>query len=522
MTEDDADGAAIGREIELKLAIPPEQAKRFASNRVLARLGASALAPATRRLVSTYFDTADFRLAKQRIALRVRQDGTKRTQTIKRASTPRDGFNARSEHEVEIEGDRPEVDRVEPNGLRRLLWKDGIRKRLKPVFITDLRRRTWPLEIDGARVELALDIGTISSGRKSVPICEAELELKSGDADSLYKIARALHRTIPFTLEARTKAERGYALAAKILPRPRRAQPVRLDKDATLAAAWIAVGRNGFHQLRANEAVLRATGCAEVEGVHQFRVAVRRLRSVLTAFRSVLPDSERERVSAELKWIAQECGPARDADVFKADLMAPLRRRLPDDASLLQLDRAVDNARAAATARVAALLDSRRYTEAVLGVESWWATAPAKLFAGNAEEPAIDVARAALKRFHHKLAKSGARIGRLEEAQLHALRIRAKKLRYASEFFRALFPGRDPRRYLAALASIQDRLGSLNDGAVARSLLSRLDQMEGMDPTALARAGGTVSGWLLARIEADLKRLPEAWERFDAVKPFWK
>ena len=87
------------------------------------------------------------------------------------------------------------------------------------------------------------------------------------------------------------------------------------------------VGRNCLLQLRANEASLRAV--ASPEAVHQFRVAVRRMRSALSAFRRVLDPQSRHRIAKDLRWIAKQCGPAREWDVFRSNFLKPLRAQLP-------------------------------------------------------------------------------------------------------------------------------------------------------------------------------------------------
>ena len=70
---------------------------------------------------------------------------------------------------------------------------------------------------------------------------------------------------------------------------------------------------------------------------------------------------------------------------------------------------------------------------------------------------------------------------------------------------------------------MQDKLGTLNDGAVARQIVAGLGtQQDGDDPVAFARGAGIVLGWTACRTAADLKDLPEAWQRFIDAKPFWK
>ncbi|MEY2632915.1 MAG: hypothetical protein RIR00_1569, partial [Pseudomonadota bacterium] len=87
-------------------------------------------------------------------------------------------------------------------------WQD----RLQPVFTTDFQRRTWVLEQDGSRVELALDQGRIEAGGQQQPICELELELLAGDEAILLQLSARLQADLPLTPTRSSKAERGYTL----------------------------------------------------------------------------------------------------------------------------------------------------------------------------------------------------------------------------------------------------------------------------------------------------------------------
>src|SRR5262249_23302911 len=150
--------------------------------------------------------------------------------------------------------------------------------------------------------EFAVDVGEIKSNKGRVPVCEVEFELKSGPIDGVYALAQELHKSIPFTIEPMSKAERGFALVARTSPKAQRAQSLTLDKNCTIAEAFQAIGRGCLFHLRANEAAVRTAQNAD--GVHQFRVAIRRLRSALTAFRDLLPRTERRRIVNQMRWIA--------------------------------------------------------------------------------------------------------------------------------------------------------------------------------------------------------------------------
>ena len=83
------------------------------------------------------------------------------------------------------------------------------------------------------------------------------------------------------------------------------------------------------------------------EDIHQLRVGVRRLRALVSVFKTVLSEEARVYLRAELAWLHGALGPARDWDVFILETLTPLCRRLPDDPDLAALSRRRDHARGA-------------------------------------------------------------------------------------------------------------------------------------------------------------------------------
>jgi triphosphatase len=512
-------GADDPTEVELTLRVAPESVSRLLRDPLLRELKQGPRR--TRLQVSTYFDTDDFRLQHERAALRVRQIGSRRIQTLKLAAKPEQGIIARREWEREVADGTPDLRDIDDRHIRKLLDGD-IKDRLTPVFVTEIKRLTMPLALDGSTIEFALDVGEIKTERGSIPVCEAELELKSGRVESVYKLAQELNRRVPMSIEPMSKSERGYALLTNRKPGPRRAASVVLDKDMRAGLAFQIIARNCLLHLRANEASVRAS--AGADSVHQLRVAVRRLRSALIAFGDLMPADERRRVSKSVRWIAQQCGRARELDVFKADVIDPLRDRLPDETALNAFARLIDRLRDDAYAAVTATLDDAQYTQTLLALEAWIEGDRWKEGTGSGVDiPMRDFARAVLKRIHRKVVKGIKEVDELDEPELHELRIRAKKLRYSAEFFRSLFRDKAAKAYISALTAVQDSLGTLNDGTVARRIVADLGaERDGIDPDLFARGAGIVLGWTACRTAADLEELPAAWRKFTDAKPFWK
>jgi CHAD domain-containing protein len=99
-------------------------------------------------------------------------------------------------------------------------------------------------------------------------------------------------------------------------------------------------------------------------------------------------------------------------------------------------------------------------------------------------------------------------------AERHRTRILAKRLRYATEFFAPLFPGRRARAYRNALAKLQATLGALNDAAVAAALAAELG-----GPASPGAA--MFAGWAAAQDQAATPTLDRARRAFADARPFW-
>jgi inorganic triphosphatase YgiF len=163
-------------EIELKLSLPPDKAARLGRNPLLRSLAQRRAV--TRRLTSVYFDTPDLKLAAHGMALRVRQIGAKRIQTLKLPVDLGTGLQVHREIEHEIDGDTPVLSRIDDEALKAFFAANQIAGNLIAVFVTEFERRTWPLQMFDSEIELALDQGEIRSGGRSMALSEAELELK--------------------------------------------------------------------------------------------------------------------------------------------------------------------------------------------------------------------------------------------------------------------------------------------------------------------------------------------------------
>jgi triphosphatase len=126
-------------------------------------------------------------------------------------------------------------------------------------------------------------------------------------------LAKVLAHEAPVQLAVKSKADRGYALLTAEKAAAVKAAPVALAPDVDVQSAFRMIARACLHQLVANQSTMLA---GDAEGLHQMRVALRRLRAAISLFSDTLTDPQTEALKGECKWITGELGPAREFEIF--------------------------------------------------------------------------------------------------------------------------------------------------------------------------------------------------------------
>ncbi len=512
-------------ESELKLLVRPEDLDRVAAHPAVVRLQTGAARREALR--SVYFDTPDADLAHAGVALRVRRTGERWIQTVKGGGGSAAGLHQRDEHEWALVDDRPDPALLAETPMAVLFARAAVRDRLVPVFTTEFDRTTlliaWQ---DGTSAELAIDRGEVRAADRADPISEVEVELRSGDPAHLFELAQALHADIPLRPGHRSKAERGYAVAGFSPPRPQKQQPVALDPPLSAASALRRIACGCLAQMQANEEGFLAPGVSrrrDPEHLHQLRVGLRRLRSCLSLIvKSVPPERLADRM-VELRWLGQALNPAREWDVFVTESLPPIAKRFAGAQGLPVLRRRAGRLRRLHGAQGREAVASPRYTALILALGAALAREDLSPVADGVPAlaaPIGEFAAAVLERRDRRLRKRALGVVRATPEERHAVRIAAKRLRYAAEFFAPLYPGKRAKRYIAALAKIQDILGVVNDAATTERLLDEASRA-GRTPID-AQLLGIVRGWLAAGAERELARFGDAWADFAGRRKFWK
>jgi CHAD domain-containing protein len=388
---------------------------------------------------------------------------------------------------------------------------------LVPVSAFSFRRSALSLSTEAGPVEAELLAGTLRAVAAERPAARLRL---AGERDAVLGLATRLAADLPLLPPRAALAEEGRALAlGGGAPRPRHRGAPDLAGAATVEDALLrAVG----HLL--DVMVHQAPACrlgAGPEGVHQLRVALRRLRSVLKAFRGAARAPALDALDEGLKALARRLGPARDWDVFLSGLAAEAAAALGEDRRLAGLARAAEAKRDAAYHALRRELDGPGFRRLVLDGAALLLRRPWRDGAGEdgaaaaLDAPLAEFAAALLQKRWRKLRGGGEGIAEHSLEALHELRLEAKRLRYAAELFAPLWGGKAARRFLKRLSALQEALGTVNDAAVARGLLAALDS------GAPAWAAGAVEGFAAARVGPARESALSRWDDLAAAKAFW-
>lgn len=468
---------------------------------------------AHQRLLTTYYDTPEGHLRRRGCALRIRSRGGARELTLKKDEG--DGLT-RGEWTSPLP---PATRDDEAPGLDRLpaeapLGDLGIAAAaaLNPTFLTDIERTKKEVRTGGALVEVSLDTGRISADGRETPVAELELELLSGPVGDMLAGARELLAKRRLAVGTRSKAARGTDLLLGTSPPAVRAARANLDPADSIDGALAKVVRAASVHVTGNLAPVVEAG--DPDGIHQLRVSLRRLRSALL-FLKPHPGSRADALNREARRALKRLGPARDLDVFLLETLPAVMDANPGVSSLLRLRDAARERRDAAHASARKLILGRRFNRFILDLLQ--VAHGGGLVARDADEPLPAAARHRLNKRYRSLTKTGRGFDRLGEPERHRVRIALKKLRYACDYSRSLFPDPAVGSCLRHLSSLQGDLGRLNDAAVARQISGEL---AAADP-AVVDGASRVRDWCDERVRSAEPGLIESWRTFVAAEPFW-
>ena len=302
-----------------------------------------------------------------------------------------------------------------------------------------------------------------------------------------------------------------------------KASTTAIPKGMSAIAGFVQVVSSCLLQITTNANLLH--GARNPEVVHQIRVGLRRLRAAFATFEPILPRDGLDRLERETEWLSAELEPARDLDVFIKNEFASAQARAPGDQLMTALGDRLSMAQDLAYDQALTAVDSDRFEAFVRYCTEWVAAASShrvdKSIATSLRDGDASVLAAqALRRLRRQVCKMGKHLDTLDRVGRHEVRIKAKKLRYAGEFFSKSF-GKSARnqhlKFIASLAALQDALGDLNDMATARRCALAV---AGRSPELCFRAGLVVGG--RDRDEPRLlAKAVRAYEQWTDARPFW-
>ena len=448
---------------------------------------------APRRLRTTYYDTPDLRLARWGASLRHRPgEGW----TVKLPDSQDGVLLVRAEHVFQGDARKPPAEAV---ALVRAFVRTA---QLSPtVRMRTLRRPIELRDPAGRRLAEVVDDEVQGlDGRRIVGrFREIEVELaEEADPGVLDQVLDRLFQAGAQAAEPTPKYLRALSGRERALG-PEVVEP-EVDAEATVEALLRHDLAASTLRLFRHEAGVRIG--EDPEAVHQARVATRRVRSTLRTFSSLLEPEWTDRLRDELKWLADLLGAVRDADVLLARFQEHLTALPGADAKAgSRLLAGLVEQRETARRRLLRDMDEPRYAALL---DDLVAAAAAPVLLPGADRPAAEVMPALVAKPWKKLRKAVKQAGDdPSDDELHQIRIRAKRARYAAEAVEPVI-GNPAERFADAAADLQEVLGDHHDAVVGEQWLRQA-------AASARRDAALVAGLLIAAERASAAASRERW-----------
>jgi triphosphatase len=306
-------------------------------------------------------------------------------------------------------------------------------------------------------------------------------------------------------------------------PAATKAERIELAKNSSADDAVAVVFAACLRHWTANEAA--ALSGLDPEGVHEMRVALRRMRAAVSDFQEIIPAAQVSWLRRETKWLITSLAQARDWDVFLCELLAPVEAARPAHTGLAELRMAAEAEKQTGYAEARRAMGSPRYS-ALLARMRRWLSEKRWRQGSDRRRKSLDTGKLAgrlLAKRYKAVLKLGRDFEKLSPQERHQLRIALKKLRYTAEFFRSLYQKKREKVYFHVLAQLQNSLGHMNDIVVADHLLERLSAARGGKRSSghLSTAVGIVAGWHTHSASSSEHEAEANWREFCSCDAFW-
>jgi len=460
-----------------------------------------------KELNDTYFDTAEFHINRAGYTCRVRHKGEQSELTLKAKAEASEGLRSRRELTEPLPQGAPSpLAATGPCG--ELLRAVAGRTEVSEIFRLHTRRELFNLFDDGGPLgEVAVDETTIPVGEDHpVRLSRIEVEVHPDAVERARPFVAALVSANRLTEAGSSKFEAALIATGQVVPEARSEfGPTTVSPEMTAGEVAFAVLRKQFAAMRANEPGTRLG--EDIEALHDMRVATRRLRAAMAAFRPFLTPRVLH-YRDQFGWVAAALGEVRDLDV-QLERMHEWRANFPPEraAALESVEALLESRRRVARRRMLAVLDSRRYERLCESFAGVLRFGPPKSFAPG-RTPVLAAAPDMVEKRYKRVRKAGDAISKSSPPEAyHALRIDAKKLRYALEFVGNGIYGKQALDFSARVTALQDVLGLHQDAYVAIDLLQEVADSSGkrLGPQTLMAMGSISERYRLDAIDLRAK-----------------
>lgn len=509
------------REIEIKLEAGRDSFQQIVS--LLAEQGGYTVGQGSVVEVEDYYyDTDDWWLYRSGIALRSRDVAGRLFLTIKSLTPVTAGLARRLEIEERVRRPRSGRLRGLPRGrIREFLEACGAPTQVKPLFRIDSKRHVVSCRAEANELELSLDQSSVfriteDDYALSTSFEEIEIEHKAGDAEVIGEVQRLISDSLCLTGAVRSKFEKGLA-AVDLTPPAREAPRLAYPDDRLVDTAYRVLAWH-FDEIRENELGTRLG--LDAEHLHDMRVATRRLRTAIRAFRDALPSARMKTFEGELRWIADALGEVRDLDVYILNLPEYARQIPAEEATTLTcFEEELRRRRDAARVRMLQVLNSQRYARFITRFSMFLEQGPARRpKAPLGPVPSPEAAGVVIGRAFDRVESRGRKaVAEPVANRLHQLRIACKRLRYICEWLSGLY-GERMVRFTGGVVKLQGILGRHHDAVVAAQSLSESAEhiavKNGEDSSLLLLALGQMIARQRQIMREAEEGFPAAWRRF--------
>lgn len=511
-------------EVELKFQVPKE--KRELLLKAMQHKNVQRI-----HLQAKYFDSPNFDLSQHKISLRQRLEGEHWVQTLK-IPTEHHLQRAEFEHPITTLNPAPRIEKSENHAQQKQTFTNhhlelddyqknkSIHKKIRQLlsntadklqiqFETDVERCLSLFQFQNSQIEVSVDLGHIFAHHQSIDIFEIEFELKDGTIQDLISFILPRIKRYHLWLDIRSKAQHGFQLAQNLEYSPVQQQTLlKLNIKDSKESALKKMINNTLHHLLPNATAI-ASQDFNSEHIHQARVAIRRLRTVLGRFSQWSPQVDSS-WAEQLAYFFRALGLTRDMDVFIEEILPQINLISPDELNFDTFKSTIfKNSSTQNKTPLDQIFRSADFTNLILSLLQFIHQSSDDLSQNNLQKSAIKI----IQKLHQKTLKDAENFLELDIEARHRTRKHLKKMRYSIELISSLFSDQKVKKYLKSLKKVQQLLGQYNDLIVAEDLLKTQVEIEPKAWFAI--------GWITANQALLLQQSATQLKKFAQVKPFW-